>query len=206
MRIWFLPFEEISDQHILGQHKELGLMNSMLESPRSANHPLTRYFADKKNWLGEFHDRLVEEMDYRFDHYRRNGHVHKTPVPESHWGDGIEHLAVERYLILYDMIDISARYQQSDEFRPGWYRWGRPRPEWTKDPLARRIELNKQPLHQIGWYGIENLKPFADNAASRKLLAKWEAKYGWLIDAWLELDVFNWPYFGTQTTPQWRQS
>jgi hypothetical protein len=66
--------------------------------------------------------------------------------------------------------------------------------------------MNVQPLHHIGWYGIETLEPFLNTPTNLARVAEWEAKYGWLIDAWLEMDVFNWPYFGTSGIPPWRLS
>lgn len=200
MRIWFLPFEELSDQHLLGQHKEWGLMNAMLQSPRFVKHPLVMFFRDKKPWLADYHDRAVEEMDHRYNHFHRYGGRHPTPVPPG-YELGLERWAPPREFILYDMLDIAARYQLAPA---GKYRWtNRPQPEWSQDKLALRVRFNEAPAHQHSWYGT--VTPFANDARTRKAVAEWEDKYGWLMDAWLELGIYHWPYNGTHGVPAWRQ-
>lgn len=206
MRIWFVPFEEVSNQHVLGQHKEWGLMHAMLRNPRFRVHPLVQFFRSKKPWLADLHERLVVEMDHRFDHLDRNGGKHMTPVPRG-YTKGDWQWQIPYDFILYDMIDLSKRYQVADKLTPTKYKWtNRPRPEWTLDKLAKRVELNDMPVQQISWYGWSEFEPFAADAKTQRAVRAFDDKYGWLIDQWLAGGALQWPYLGTYSEPFWRRA
>lgn len=203
VRLWLVPFEELSDLHVLGQHKEWGLMREMLQNPRFQNHNLVWYFKNKRPWLADYHDRIVEEMDVRFDHFRRNGGVHNTPVPDDFIDAGLEHWVPPREWIMFDLISLAHRYQTAPE---GKYKWSnRPVPDWAQETLAAEAKLGPWlPTHHLQVHGnLDGL--YEADPITDECIELFERKYGQLVDQWLRLDVFNWPYFGTLGVPEWRQ-
>lgn len=77
MRIWFVPVEELDDQHLLGEHFELHVMaNALIRGGgKWFNHPATKMFHGKLGVLYRRHEQQVAEMQ------RRGFTGHKTPFP-----------------------------------------------------------------------------------------------------------------------------
>ena len=129
MRVWFVPLNELSDLHILGQHQEWHMLESMMRNPRFQNHPMVKFFSDKRSWLGKFHQALVDELEHRFDHLKRYNGVHPTPIPlffdKPLVSEPIFIPATE--LIVKDKEDIVKRYRAN----PIKWKWTRRYPpEW----------------------------------------------------------------------------
>ena len=78
MRIWDLPPECLCRQHLLGEHRELHALWSILTQgkPGFANHPETRRWRGKRKALFLRHDQLVAEM-------QRRGYRHRSPLPAA---------------------------------------------------------------------------------------------------------------------------
>jgi len=78
MRIWDLPPECLCRQHLLGEHRELHALWSILMQgkPGFANHPETRRWRGKRKALFLRHDQLVAEM-------QRRGYRHRSPLPAA---------------------------------------------------------------------------------------------------------------------------
>jgi hypothetical protein len=75
VRIWFVPLEELSDYHLLGQHNELHMLHGILKTTIG-----WKFWHNKAIWLNDFHARCVAELDFRFDHLKRYQGVHPTPI------------------------------------------------------------------------------------------------------------------------------
>jgi len=75
MRIWDIDPGYLNRQSLLGEHRELHGMVSIIVNHKNgyANHPETRRWADYGWALKQRHDLLVAEMSLR-------GYQHKTPV------------------------------------------------------------------------------------------------------------------------------
>lgn len=128
MRVWFIPIEELSDMHVLGQHRELHMLESMLVNPSFQGQPLVQLFSDKINYIRDYHDRLVVEIYHRFK--RTPPERHGTPsriigsLPEELWEPPLE-------WVLYDYYALKLRYDEAPE---GKYVWtNREVPKWVTD-------------------------------------------------------------------------
>lgn len=77
MRIWDVPPSTLCRQHLLGEHRELHALWSVIanDKPGYRNHPETKRWVGKLKALWIRHARLVEEMD-------RRGYQHATPLPD----------------------------------------------------------------------------------------------------------------------------
>jgi hypothetical protein len=75
MRIWDLPPEYLCRAHLLGEHRELHALWTILTGDRVAyrRHPETRRWEGKLSALFERHERLVAEM-------KRRGYQHASPL------------------------------------------------------------------------------------------------------------------------------
>lgn len=86
MRIWDLEPQELCDQHLLGEHRELHAIWSVLTNDKSgyARHPETLRWRGKLKALYGRHDKQVAEM-------LRRGFKHHSPLDSSlATGDGIQ--------------------------------------------------------------------------------------------------------------------
>ncbi|TPG60088.1 pyrimidine dimer DNA glycosylase/endonuclease V [Ewingella americana] len=115
MRVWFVPIEELSDAHVLGQHRELHMLESMFLHPRFQTHPLVLFFIDKQEFIKDLHDRLVDELFYRFGKTTPNLHKTEYRIIGS---DPVPWVALPT-LVWFDMYDLKIRY----DLAPWKFRW-----------------------------------------------------------------------------------
>jgi hypothetical protein len=75
MRIWDLPPGVLCRQHLLGEHRELHAIWSVLTQGKRgySRHPETLRWKGRLQALFARHGRLVEEM-------RRRGYAHRSPL------------------------------------------------------------------------------------------------------------------------------
>ncbi|MCK5108634.1 MAG: pyrimidine dimer DNA glycosylase [Methanosarcinales archaeon] len=75
MRIWDIPPEKLCRNHLLGEHRELHAMWSIITGNKKAyaNHPETLRWKGRLMALYLRHEKLVEEMTNR-------GYKHHTPL------------------------------------------------------------------------------------------------------------------------------
>lgn len=75
MRIWDVPPEELCRAHLLGEHRELHAIWTILTQDRSGyrNHPETKRWVGKQAALFLRHEELAVEMT-------RRGYVHRSDV------------------------------------------------------------------------------------------------------------------------------
>jgi hypothetical protein len=75
MRIWDIPPEKMCRQHLLGEHRELHALWSIITNNKKAyaHHPETLRWKGKLKALYLRHEALVEEMTNR-------GYKHHTPL------------------------------------------------------------------------------------------------------------------------------
>lgn len=127
MRVWFIPIEELSDMHVLGQHRELHMLESMLINPLFDGQPLVQLFSDKIGYIRDYHDRLVEEIYYRFG--KTSPERHGTPSRLA----GTEAVLWEPPLewVLYDYFALKLRYDEAPEGKYVWTK--REVPKWVTD-------------------------------------------------------------------------
>lgn len=78
MRIWDVPPAVLCRQNLLGEHRELHALWSILTGGKAGygNHPETRRWRGKLAALYSRHDALVAEMT-------RRGHRHLTPLDRA---------------------------------------------------------------------------------------------------------------------------
>ncbi len=78
MRIWDLPPERLCRSHLLGEHRELHALWTILTEDKKGYrcHPETRRWVGKLKALHNRHRLLAEEMMLR-------GYRHKSPLDES---------------------------------------------------------------------------------------------------------------------------
>lgn len=78
MRIWDVPPERLCRLHLLGEHRELHALWSIITMGKKAyaNHPETKRWRGKLKALYARHEKLVKEME-------RRGYVHKTPLDKK---------------------------------------------------------------------------------------------------------------------------
>lgn len=76
MRIWDVPPRCLCRQHLLGEHRELHALWTILQNNKAGyrNHPETKRWVGKLAALHARHEMLVAEM-------QRRGYHHKTPLP-----------------------------------------------------------------------------------------------------------------------------
>jgi len=75
MRIWDLPPTQLCRQHLLGEHRELHALWTVITQKKKgyARHPETRRWRGKLNALYRRHAKLVDEMEKR-------GYKHRSPL------------------------------------------------------------------------------------------------------------------------------
>lgn len=75
MRIWDIEPQRLCRQHLLGEHRELHALWSILSNDKQGyrNHPETKRWEGKLPALLKRHDALVEEMT-------RRGYQHNSPI------------------------------------------------------------------------------------------------------------------------------
>lgn len=78
MRIWDIGPHELCRKHLLGEHRELHAIWTIVTENRKgyANHPETKRWVGKLKALFIRHHMLVIEME-------RRGYSHKSPLDES---------------------------------------------------------------------------------------------------------------------------
>lgn len=79
MRIWDLPPSNLCRNHLLGEHRELhALWTILIENrPGYRNHPETKRWVGKLHALYLRHEQLVEEM-------KKRGYNHKSPLDKKY--------------------------------------------------------------------------------------------------------------------------
>ena len=90
MRIWDLPFELMCRQHLLGMHRELHGMWTVLTQGRKGyrNHPETQRWIGRLPALFDVHERIVAEM------VRRGWH-HQSPLTECPDGQSVQTILID---------------------------------------------------------------------------------------------------------------
>lgn len=75
MRIWDLPPAVLCRKHLLGEHRELHALWTILTENKKGyrNHPKTKRWVGKLAALYNRHDALVGEM-------KKRGYTHKSPL------------------------------------------------------------------------------------------------------------------------------
>lgn len=78
MRIWDIPPKRLCRSHLLGEHRELHAVWSVLVNGKKgyARHPETLRWRGKLKALFNRHDALVREMAVR-------GYRHQSPLPKK---------------------------------------------------------------------------------------------------------------------------
>ena len=78
MRIWDVPPNELCRNHLLGEHRELHAVWSILTKGKQgyAKHPETLRWRGKLKALFKRHEKLVREMLHR-------GYRHKSPLQKN---------------------------------------------------------------------------------------------------------------------------
>jgi hypothetical protein len=133
MRIWFIEPSEMSDQHLLGQHQEIHMLEGLIRS--NGGWPIWR---DKALWLVTFHARIVAEMDYRYDHLKRYEGVHPSP---ERFVEALAQFPQMENSELWKPTDFQIWKDQSDirhrvGIRKTKWRWTRrEKPEWLNSLL-----------------------------------------------------------------------
>jgi len=93
MRIWDIAPHKLCRQHLLGEHRELHAIWSILTKNKKgyANHPETKRWRGKLKALYSRHGLLVKEMSKR-------GYQHHSPLARAlATGDGAQHEQVDSY-------------------------------------------------------------------------------------------------------------
>ena len=75
MRIWDIPIEKLCNKHLLGEHRELHAIWSVIVNNKKgySNHPETLRWKGKLKALYLRHEKLVKEIEIR-------GFNHKSPL------------------------------------------------------------------------------------------------------------------------------
>ena len=78
MRIWDLPASQLCRAHLLGEHRELHAIWTILTTGKSGytNHPETKRWVGKLAALYDRHEEEVHEMEKR-------GYKHLSPLEKS---------------------------------------------------------------------------------------------------------------------------
>lgn len=79
MRVWDVSPKRLCRNHLLGEHRELHAIYSILSQKKKGyrNHPETKRWVGKLAALYSRHDALVNEM-------QRRGYVHASPLDKKH--------------------------------------------------------------------------------------------------------------------------
>lgn len=109
MRIWDLEPEILCRQHLLGEHRELHALWTILTENKKgySHHPETLRWKGKLKALYKRHETLVEEM-------KKRGYHHNSPLDESLAdGESIQTLFIntpKEQLIILKGKGCSCRY------------------------------------------------------------------------------------------------
>ena len=78
MRIWDLPASHLCRNHLLGEHRELHALRTILTHNKKgyAHHPETLRWKGKLKALYNRHEELVAEM-------QRRGYQHRSPLDKT---------------------------------------------------------------------------------------------------------------------------
>jgi len=78
MRIWDLPPHQLCRVHLLGEHRELHALWTILTQDKKGyrNHPETKRWVGKLAALYNRHEAEVTEMEFR-------GYTHKSPLDKK---------------------------------------------------------------------------------------------------------------------------
>lgn len=78
MRIWDLPPSQLCRKHLLGEHRELHALYTVITQHKKgySQHPETKRWVGKLQALYNRHEALVQEMTAR-------GYKHKSPLEKS---------------------------------------------------------------------------------------------------------------------------
>ena len=78
MRVWDLPPHILCRNHLLGEHREIHALWSIITKQKKGyrNHPETRRWKGKLNALYKRHDLIVQEM-------RKRGYRHNSPLEKT---------------------------------------------------------------------------------------------------------------------------
>jgi len=81
MRVWDIPPDKLCRQHLLGEHREIhAIWTVIVENKRGySNHPETTRWRGKLKALYNRHELVAEEM-------KKRGYNHKSPLAKSFAG------------------------------------------------------------------------------------------------------------------------
>ncbi len=87
MRIWDLPPSQLCRKHLLGEHRELHALYTVITQQKKgySQHPETKRWVGKLKALYNRHDDLVKEMMQRG--YRHNSPLEDSPMSDSELQD-----------------------------------------------------------------------------------------------------------------------
>ena len=132
-RINLVPPEELSDQHLVAEYREIFMVGSSLQrSLRSPNWEKTKksipkqftlnkghvkFFYDKGKYLSERYDELIKEMKRR----------QMSPDPlrifkKEQWPDDLFNTWRPND---YDLKVVRTRIEMKIKLKPDWYKWNR---------------------------------------------------------------------------------
>ena len=79
MRIWDVPVSKLCRQHLLGEHRELHALWSILVHNKKGyrHHPETKRWEGKLAALYQRHQKLVKEM-------KKRGYNHQSPLDKKY--------------------------------------------------------------------------------------------------------------------------
>ena len=93
MRIWDIEPSKLCKNHLLGEHRELHAMWTIITENKKeyANHPETKRWKGKLKAMYLRHEKLVQEMELR-------GYNHQSPLDEQKAsGSSIQNSFVDTY-------------------------------------------------------------------------------------------------------------
>ena len=102
MRIWDLSPKKLCRNHLLGEHRELHAIWSVLVRGKKgyARHPETLRWRGKLKALFHRHDALVQEMAAR-------GYEHRTPLPKRlARGSGVQRVLIATRAAQREMLRV----------------------------------------------------------------------------------------------------
>jgi len=112
MRIWDIPPEKLCRNHLLGEHRELHTIWSILTNGKKgyAHHPKTIRWVGKQKALFLRHEKLIAEITKR-------GYRHASPLDEQFaTGEELQNIYVDspdEQIILLRKNSIDARYNNN---------------------------------------------------------------------------------------------
>lgn len=100
MRIWDLEPSILCRQHLLGEHRELHALWTIISEGRGGyrNHPETKRWVGKLPALRKRHEKLVEEMKKRG--YNHHSSIEQTPTEGLDKQDEFVHTFEEQVEII----------------------------------------------------------------------------------------------------------